>query len=235
MKNNSGIYKITSPSGRIYIGQTFYLDRRKRTYSYKQCKSQHRLYNSIEKYGWDAHIFEVIEYCERDLLTLRERHWQEIYDVTGPGGLNCFLTKTDEKPRVLSQETKDKIGRSSKGRIQSPEAREKNRISNTGKKHTPESIEKMRLVKKGIKRTPEQIKKQADSLRGRPQTEQHKENVRLARIEKGYANDKPVLDTVTGQEFRSAKDAALFHNFNLGTLRRWLRGDAKNKSNLIYA
>ena len=34
-----------------------------------------RIYNSIMKYGWDNHIFEVIEECEKDILLEREQYW----------------------------------------------------------------------------------------------------------------------------------------------------------------
>lgn len=46
-----GIYKITSPSGKIYIGQSVNIERRFLDYKKSLKKSQIKLYNSIKKYG----------------------------------------------------------------------------------------------------------------------------------------------------------------------------------------
>ena len=56
-----GIYKITSPSGRIYIGQSTNI--KTRFYNYRKsisCQKQRVLYSSFMKYGIHAHEFEVI-------------------------------------------------------------------------------------------------------------------------------------------------------------------------------
>ena len=55
-----GIYKITSPLGYIYIGQSINIDYRFNVYKKLKCKSQLRIYNSFVKYGVDNHIFEII-------------------------------------------------------------------------------------------------------------------------------------------------------------------------------
>ena len=56
-----GIYKITSPSNRIYIGQTVDFIKRKSHYRNLKRNHQIRLFNSIKKYGWDKHKLELIE------------------------------------------------------------------------------------------------------------------------------------------------------------------------------
>ena len=58
----TGIYKITNPKGRIYIGQSKNLDERLIRYKKLQCcKFQLLLYRSFLKYGIGNHIFEVLE------------------------------------------------------------------------------------------------------------------------------------------------------------------------------
>jgi len=52
LKKLGYIYKITSPSKKIYIGQTFYLSERKCNYKSLNCKKQKIIYNSLLKYGW---------------------------------------------------------------------------------------------------------------------------------------------------------------------------------------
>lgn len=112
-----GIYKITSPSGRVYIGQT--VDFVKRKSHYKKLKRNHqiRLYNSIKKYGWESHTLELIEECDVFLLNDRERYWQEYYNVTDSNkGLNCKLTKTTDKSGFHSKEMKKNQRKASKNK-----------------------------------------------------------------------------------------------------------------------
>lgn len=103
-----GIYKITSPNGRIYIGQSIDLERRRTSYSRQDCGGQPRLHKSLAKYGFFKHTFEIVEECLFEELNIRERYWQDLYDVLGEMGLNCILTETNEKPRVISQESRYK-------------------------------------------------------------------------------------------------------------------------------
>jgi group I intron endonuclease len=117
-----GIYKITNPKGRVYIGQSIYIERRLKEYSnVNKGKGQVRLYNSIVKYGFSQHIFEVIEECTIEQLNERERYWQEFYDVLTKKGLNCMLQGTDEAKAIRSQEANDKQSLNRITFYQSPE------------------------------------------------------------------------------------------------------------------
>lgn len=57
---NAGIYKITNPKGKIYIGQTLDFKKRIKQYIKGHCEKQTILYNSIKKYGWQFHKVELI-------------------------------------------------------------------------------------------------------------------------------------------------------------------------------
>lgn len=103
-----GIYKITSPSGKIYIGQSVNIEKRFRQYKNYKCKEQIRLYRSLNKYTVEKHIFEVIEKCNIEELNERERYWQIFYNCIGKNGLNCQITNDKESKRILSNETKNK-------------------------------------------------------------------------------------------------------------------------------
>jgi hypothetical protein len=63
MKKLGYVYMITSPTGRIYIGSTKNIQNRIKSYRTLNCKNQVKLYNSLLKYGWENHIFEVIMEC----------------------------------------------------------------------------------------------------------------------------------------------------------------------------
>lgn len=54
------VYKLTSPSLKVYIGQTVDFDRRMVEYGYGRCRAQRHLYSAILKYGWDNFTKEVI-------------------------------------------------------------------------------------------------------------------------------------------------------------------------------
>jgi len=104
----TGIYKITSPTGRVYIGQSKDIGKRFRNYKCGS-KGQSRLSNSLKKYGWQSHSFEIVEECSDDLLDSRERFWQEYYNVLGPKGLNCVYVGTDTKRVVIKKSTHKKM------------------------------------------------------------------------------------------------------------------------------
>jgi len=101
----TGIYKITSPNGRIYIGQAVDVERRKGVYRAPEKRFSSRIFNSIHKHGFHAHIFEVVEECRVEDLNERERYWQDFYEVTGPKGLNCRLTTTEDKSGYAPKES----------------------------------------------------------------------------------------------------------------------------------
>lgn len=167
------IYKITSPSGKIYIGQTINLKNRLYLYKGHHCKKQIILYNSLLKYGWDKHIFEIIEeieYVNNDisLLNEREKFWIKEYNSLanpfsegmnltegGNSGLRSDETKMrmsqSQKGKIISNETKMKISKSNIGKKHSEETKRKMSERQTGRKHKEESKEKVRLSKKGIK------------------------------------------------------------------------------------
>jgi len=86
-----GIYKITSPKGRIYIGQSVDVEHREYLYSKKFCKSQSKIYNSILKHGWETHKFEIVEECERKNLNERELYWGKFFNTLDEINLNLRL------------------------------------------------------------------------------------------------------------------------------------------------
>jgi group I intron endonuclease len=109
-----GIYKITSPTGRIYIGSSNNIENRKCKYKSLKCSSQTRLYNSLKKYGFENHLFEILEECDIEILLKRELYYGLKFNVLSEQGLNCRLPKSEEGYSYMSQETKDKISESNK-------------------------------------------------------------------------------------------------------------------------
>lgn len=139
-----GIYKITSPTKKIYVGQSIDIENRFKYYKRKSCNGQTILLRSFNKYGVENHKFEILCECEISDLNDKERYYQDLYSVIGKDGLNCILTKSSDKSGVglkHTNETKLKISIANKGKIISNETRSllsKNKIGNTiwvGRKH----------------------------------------------------------------------------------------------------
>lgn len=136
---DSGIYKITSPTGKLYIGESSNLNIRCRRYlNPNKIKGQKAIYNSILKYGSESHKIEVLELCNENALLERERYYQEFFNSV-EDGLNCFYTGTEDKKKKHSKETLLLMSENQKG--------ENN--SFFSKKHTSESLKKMSDASKG--------------------------------------------------------------------------------------
>ena len=74
-----GIYKIISPSGKIYIGQSINIHKRWSAYKNIKYVKQPRISNSVLKYGIENHKFEIIEECSLEDLDTRETYWKQHY------------------------------------------------------------------------------------------------------------------------------------------------------------
>lgn len=209
-----GIYKIISPTNKIYIGQSNDIFNRIYHYEKLDCRKQRKLYNSLSKYGFNDHKFEIIELCGESDLNYWERYYQELYDVINPSkGLNLKLTKIGDKSGTLSEETRLKISISNTGLKRSEETilkfktkivsditKEKIRQIRLGSKaseetkqklrgskgfkHSKESIEKMRLSKLGIPRSEETNLKISIVNKGKIYSDEYKKN--MSKIKMGH-------------------------------------------------
>lgn len=259
-----GIYKITSPNNKIYIGQSINIEKRFIQYKkLRSCVGQIKLYNSFLKYGVENHIFEIIEECFIELLNNRERFFQEHYNVLEMG-LNLKLTKTNDKSGYLSEYTKEKIRKNSVGRKASEATKLKMSIrmkgrkgAMNGKKHSDESKLKISLSNIGkvhSKETKLKISKsnlgKISGMFGKKHSDITKDKMSLS--QKGNKNginkkmsehekenlknifSKIILDTQTGVFYTGTREAALYNNISQSTLKSKLNGRLKNNSNLIY-
>lgn len=161
MTENIGIYKITNiVNGKIYIGQSTNLKKRKNDYKGCHCKSQPKIYNSIKKYGWDNFTFDILFNCSVEELSRLEYDTYMLYceKVGHDMMLNCIVG--GGTTMFISEETRNKISNTLKGRY----IGDKN--PNFGVKHTEESLKKMRDVNIGRELSDEVKKKISDSTKG---------------------------------------------------------------------
>jgi len=103
-----GIYKITSPSNKIYIGQSINIEKRFNQYKWSKAKSQPILHRSFLKYGVDKHIFEIVCECRKTELHDLETYYQRLYCVVNSNGLNCFINNESSVIKVILKKEKYK-------------------------------------------------------------------------------------------------------------------------------
>lgn len=244
--NKPCIYKITSPSGKVYIGQSINVTKlRIPKYRNNDCKGQIRLYNSIKKHGWDSHKFEVIEECPAERLNERERYWQDYYDVLDKNkGLNSVLTETNTLPRVLSNEYKLKKSEKLKNRVLSDDHKRKIGEAHKGKKVSESTKSKMReyrigktLSDKTKKNISLKLSGKGNPMYGKKHLEKTKSIIskkRLENIKKSEPSfSKYVLNTSLGIYYSSIKDASESLNIKYHVLIDKLSGRCRNNTPFI--
>lgn len=142
-----GIYRITSPSGKVYVGQSINIEKRFYQYRKLYCKKQPVLYNSFIKYGVENHIFEIIEECSEDSLNEKESYYIDYYN-SYKNGMNCSLGGEFTPSKLLEVRLKQSETRKRKfaeGTLKNPMQGKSGML---GKKHTKEAIEKLNAVKR---------------------------------------------------------------------------------------
>lgn len=142
-----GIYKITNPEGKIYIGLSKNIELRWKSYKNKSGMTKTSIFKlSLDKYKYENHIFEIIEEVINDnkLLREREKYWINYYQSNIDGlnnnrggcGVNSHTIESKQKissalkgkpkpddfgekrsKEFYTDEWKQKISQSNKGRI----------------------------------------------------------------------------------------------------------------------
>lgn len=215
-----GIYKITSPTKKVYIGQSINIERRFSTYKLcKKTNKQPRLYGSFFKYGIDKHHFEIICECAISELNSKERYYQELYSAMGKNSLNCVLQKTNELDYIISAETRKKISEKATGRKMTDETKLKLSIAHIGKKLSKEHVKKLVLKLTG--------RKGHSKLAS-------KETKEKCRLNSSKHLSKIVLDTQSGVFYNSAKEVSDLYGFKQSTFRCKMNGINKNNTPFIY-
>jgi group I intron endonuclease len=222
----TGIYKFTNPENKVYIGASKDVFKRISHYKKHKRKLDTLWYNSLNKYGYNNHIFEVIEECSVDDLNERERYWQDFYNVL-EGGLNMVLTGTKDKKEVRSKEMRSKISISNKGKVMSEEARKKISIAHKGKVVSEETRLRLKSIqrKKGWNHSQEAKDKMSQKTKG------------IARPNWSRGNSfsaKKVIDINTGEIFSCIIDAANYIGISSSCLSNRLKGRTPNETSLRY-
>lgn len=190
------IYKITSPSNRVYIGQSIDFCSRLSKYRTLACKGQSRLYRSFLKYGFDSHeikiIHELPKDCSRVTLDDYEIFYIKQYRDCGVEMLNLNGGGKNTSP---SLETRQKLSDFNKGKPKPESQKIKMSLAQIGKK-IPEHIVKKCVQKRrengNYNFSDEHKRKIKEASIGRvykkrpPMTDEHKRKISVA--VKNYCN-----------------------------------------------
>ena len=232
-----GIYKITNPKGKIYIGQSINIEKRWKYYSSQyinKLDKQNKLFNSFKKYGVENHIFEIIEECTIEQLNEREIYWGKYFNCVDPNnGLNL---RELGKQGQWTEEAKKKLSKAQLGK----------------KRHTEESKAKISAKLKGTKYTEEQKKKCSEnsgmrkkinhnggSKKGWVRSEKSKNNISMAKL--GKPNNKDLrsilqLD-INGNiinEFKGATEAQFQTGIRRDSIGNVLKKRQKSAGGFIW-
>lgn len=219
-KNIPLIYKILTPSGKVYIGQTWNL--KQRLYKYQTChtKMQPRLHNSLIKYGWGKHSIEILcelpKDIEQDMLNIYEQTYIDCFKLAGFILLN---TRGAGSKGKLSEDSKKKVRESLKKYYENPE----NRIKVSNKLREYYSSEENR-------------KKHSASFKNRRHTEESKKKLSISNKAFGARVwlNKSKKCIINGIYYESGKNASINLNIPYPTLIRRLNSRSEIFKNYQY-
>ena len=118
-----GIYMITNPDGKSYIGAS--INVRTRLIAHKSCSNtiwggNTKLMQSIKKHGFFNHKFEILEACDRESLYVLEKKYIEKFQTETNGlngentAINYFKRALDAVDRLSNSELQLLTGKISK-------------------------------------------------------------------------------------------------------------------------
>lgn len=230
---NAYIYKITNPKNKVYIGSTINLKDRFYRYKSLRCKGQIKIYNSLKKYGFENHKFEVIFNCDEKDKYYYESYYGVFYNSLGENGLNLSLPKISDEVSMMSQKTKDKIGKAHKGKKISDE--QKNNMLYNLKKYRDDNGHNMTGKipwNKGI----EFLKGELNPMFGIKRSDEWKKEhskrmINISKKGENHPNSKMILDTYNGIFYYSLKEVSVYNNIIYSTIKSRLQ---KGNKRFIY-
>lgn len=193
----TGIYKIESPSGAVYIGQSVNILKRWQDYSRTiNTERQRILFNSFNKYTPEAHTFTVLYQFPKDVspsvLCVYEQFYIDQYKEAGYPMMNI---RDAGSCGNHSEQTKTLMSSKATGRKHTPEtlsklsAAKKGKVGNRiGSKNSPEVIERIRLSRIGFKHSEESKRKislnNSKHNKGKRPSEESRHKNRIAHLGK---------------------------------------------------
>jgi len=217
--NKSGIYKIINLiNEKTYIGSAVNLKTRKYTHFYKLKEGKHSnvfLQNSFNKYGISNFQFEILEFCDKSVLLVREQYW---IDRFFDNQVMCFNI--------------NKTAGSWLGRKHSEKSKKKMSILHKGKNKSETTKKKMSISHKGLKQSEETKAKISTSSRNRQSNPKMcPQWNKTGKLSAHKRKTKVIFEDGSCKIFDTVKETAIFTNVNQSTITRAIKsrnGKVKN-------
>jgi group I intron endonuclease len=162
------IYKLTSPSGKSYIGQTIYFERRMKQHFQTKCSGCPYIKNAIKKYG-SLIQQEILLEVDNNFLDFYEQKFIIAYNTLYPHGYN--LKTGGGRQSECTQITKDKISRGVSSARKKEGAWVGDKNPQFGRKYAfPKSIDAL------------------NSFNHLPKSEEHKQKLRIKAKERFFSD-----------------------------------------------
>lgn len=189
---NSGIYALENQSdGKVYIGQSKNLEKRKCTHFWLLKSNRH--FNIHLQRAWnrgDGFVFKILELCEPEELNEKEIAWIEKYNAMNEG-YNFCEGGVSTCGYHFTEEQKQKISKANSGRKRSQEACDKARATLFARKaNDKEFAERMKATQRrialergfgghnrGSHHTEEEKRNLSEKLKGRHISEEHRQKL----------------------------------------------------------
>ena len=212
------VYKLTSPSNKVYIGCT-YQDPKDRWDCGRKYHHNKELTDDIQRFGWEQFEHDVLYSnlteeeafdLERDLIHIHKScHPEYGYNKTHGGKTNPGIIRDDSYRKRLSERTtgenhhfygkhlsndhRQKISESNKGHIVSRETRIKIGDANRGRFKSDEAIQKWRDSRHGYTHSEATKRKIGEGNRGKIVSEETRRRI-------GYANKGRITSEETKEK-----------------------------------
>ena len=146
----SGIYLIKNiVNNKIYIGSAKDINRRwvqHKSSLRLQTHHSNKLQNGFNKYGVDAFVYSVIEFCSEDLMMIREQYWIDLLTPWYNVSLKAVSGGTTLKGKPWPEARRRAQDNHPKGWKPKPSL-----LKRKPKPHSPETIEKLKIAARNRK------------------------------------------------------------------------------------
>lgn len=147
--NQSGIYAIISPSGKLYVGSAVLFRKRWAVHQHKLRKGGHHcraLQRAYHKYGAELE-YRVLEICSKEELISREQFYIDSYarDML----YNSSYTAGSSLGVTRSAETRQKLRAANLGKKASEETRAKISAASLGRKRSADTCARIGEIHRG--------------------------------------------------------------------------------------
>lgn len=150
-KGICGIYKIDSPNGKSYIGQSMCIKTRLFAHiSGSDCGKQRDLYKDMRLLGIDNFTYSILQVCIIEDLQRLEHKYITTFDTIRTGYNHSLPNKYGVK-HIPKEEVKNKMRQAALGKTHSEKTKIKIRLQTIGRLHKDTAKIKIGVSKKGGK------------------------------------------------------------------------------------